>query len=266
MKRITLLFIVAFTSLSSTFGQKDTASVYTGLVGFCGVSTENPKNISNFANFRVGAQFQKTVSKKTSLNTWITYDPGSNFILFEATSKTVFGKDIYVRYGYGPTPATLIRPFPPTVDGQFQFTAEGIPPGGALGGFVGYKDTKLGIYTRNGNAEIHLGQNVGSFQGDVWYSKNFSGATAQLATKRLYLMATVTDGGRQALAISVQISKKSPLKVVHDFGLQKGEVTNNLLGILYPMKIKTFTDTRFGFAYDFKQKTAGVFWLIGINR
>jgi hypothetical protein len=267
LKKIFILVILTIPLFKKTEAQtKDTVNIFAGLVGFEGVNTKNPKEISGFANLRVGAQYTKSLSKKTSINTWVSFDPESNLIIFKAMGKTFLAKDLYVQYGFGPTPGTLIRPFPLSVDGQFEFTSESMPPGGALGGFVSYKNTKLGIYTRNNNPEYHIGQNVGNLQTDFWFSKDQAGATAQLATKRVYLMATVTNENRQALATAIQPFKAISWKIVHDFGISKGKVTNNLVGLLYPMKIKNFNDARFGFAYDFTKKSVGVFWLLGLDR
>lgn len=265
MKKIIIVIAILLTPFA--INAQDTAKVYAGLVGSGFISTENSKNISKFANLRVGVNFEKSLSKKTQVKTWVTFDPGSNLIIFQAIAKTSLAKDLDVQYGYGPTPATLIRPFPLSVDGQFQFTAEAIPPGGALGGFVSYKNTKFGIYTRDGCFEYHLGQNIGPVSVGLWTTqKNNSGGTIQIATKWLYVMGTITNQDQQALATSIKISKKSSWKLVHNLGLQKGEVTDNLIGLLYPMKIKGFTDSRFGFGYDFKNKSAGAFWLIGLDR
>ncbi len=261
-----LFFVALATLLFVTVKAQDTANIYAGLVGFEGVNTKNLKDISGFVSLRVGAQYTKVMGKKTEINTWVSFDPATKLVIFKAGAKTVLSKDLYIQYGFGPTPGTLIRPFPLSVDGQFEFTAEGMPPGGALGGLVSYKNTKLGMYTRNNNAEYHLGQNIGKLQMGLWYSEKYSGVTAQLATKNVYLMGTVTDQGQQALATSIKLFKSSSWKIVHDFGISKGKITNNLVGLLYPMKIKGFTATRFGFAYDFVQKQAGAFWLIGLDR
>lgn len=258
--------VVCSTLFLTTVGQ-DTAKIYVGFVGLGFVSTENTKNITTFANLRVGGLFEKSISKKTLLKTWATFDPGSNLVLFQAMAKTKFSEDWSVQYGYGATPATLLRPFPLSVDGQFEFTAESMPPGGALGGFISYKETKFGIYTRNNCLEYHVAQNIGPVSIALWGTQgNSVGGTAQLNTKRVYLMATVTNNNVQALATAIQPFKKSDWKVVHNFSVAKGKIADNLIGLLYPLKIKIFTDARFGFGYDFHNKSAGFFWLIGFDR
>ncbi len=266
MKKILVLVVVCSTLLINVTAQ-DTAKVYAGFVGSAFIDTKNTKNVSTFANLRVGGLFEKKVSKKTILKTWATFDPGSNLVLFQAIAKTKLNKDLNLQYGYGPTPATLIRPFPLSVDGQFQFTAESMPPGGALGGFISYKETKFGLYTRNNSLEYHVAQNIGPVSIALWGTqKNSFGGTAQLNTERVYLMATITNDNVQALATAIQPFKSSPWKIVHDFGVSNGKVTNNLIGLLCPLEVKSFTAARFGFGYNFQTSSVGFFWLIGLDR
>jgi hypothetical protein len=269
MKKI-LISLVTFTiGFLGTKAQDSTTKVtfFGGLVGAGFVSVNDTKDISKFANLRVGVNFEKNISKKTLLKTWVSFDPGPNLILFQATSTTSLSKNWKIEYGYGQTPATLIRPFPLSVDGQFQFTAEAMPPGSALGGFVSYKETKIGLYRRSGYLEYHLAQSIGHLSIGLWATKkNNSGGTIQLVTDRVYLMGTVTNENKQALATSVQPIKKSRWKVVHDFGVWKGKITNNLLGLLYPLETKKFAAARFGFGYDFQNKSVGAFWLIGFEK
>lgn len=268
MKKISILLVVITTVFLEVQAQDSTkVTFFGGLVGAGFVSVENTKNVSKFANLRVGVNFEKNISKKTLVKTWISFDPGSNLILFQATGTTSLGKDWKLQYGYGPTPATLIRPFPLTVDGQFQFTAEAMPPGGALGGFISYKNAKFGIYKRDNYLEYHLGQNIGPISLGLWVTKNAnSGGTVQLVTDRVYLMATVTNENKQALATAIKPYKNSRWKIVHDFGVWNGKITNNLLGLLYPLETKRFTAARFGFGYDFQNKSVGAFWLVGLEK
>lgn len=266
MKKI-LVFVVVYSTFLINVTAQDTSKVYAGFVGSAFIDTKNPKNVSTFANLRAGGFFEKKISKQTTLNAWATFDPGSNLILFQAVAKTKLSKDWGLQYGYGATPATLIRPFPLSVDGQFQFTAESMPPGGALGGFISYKETKFGLYKRDNSMEYHIAQNIGLVSIGLWATKkNSSGGTIQLNTKRVYLMATITNENKQALATAIQPLKNSDWKVVHDFGVSNGKITNNLIGILYPFEIKKFSAARFGFGYDFQTKSAGFFWLIGLDR
>lgn len=266
MKKYLFFLLLIITFIIPSFGQ-DTVKIYAGSVGAGFVSTKNTEEITKFVNLRIGANFEKNLSKQTTAKTWFTFDPGSNLVIFQAVLKTKISKNFFVQYGYGPTPATLIRPFPLSVDGQFQFTAESMPPNGALGGFIAYENTKLGVYTRNKYAEYHFGQKLGVMEFGFWLTeKNNSGATIQLISDNVYLMTTITNENKQALATAIKPFRKSSWKIVHDFGISKGKVTNNLLGLLYPMKIKKFTDTRFGIAYDFQNNLVGAFWLIGIDR
>ena len=268
MKKI-LVLLVAFTSLFLGLDAQDSTKVtfFGGLVGAGFVSAKNTKDVSTFANFRVGVNFEKNISKKTLIKTWVSFDPGSNLVLFQAIGTTNLGKNWKLEYGYGATPATLIRPFPLSVDGQFQFTAEALPPGGALGGFISYNETKLGIYKRNNCLEYHLAQNIGPVSIGLWVTKKGnSGGTVQLTTDRVYLMGTITNENRQALATAIRPFKQGRWKIVHDFGILHGKVTNNLLGLLYPVQTKMFAAARFGFGYDFEKKSVGAFWLLGFEK
>ncbi len=264
MKRY--LFALCFLFLSVIIQAQDTSKItaYTGLVGIGSVNTDDG-TLSKWANFRVGVRMKKPLIKNLSFDGWLGYDPTDDFILFRASFKQLW-KDGGISAGFQPTPVSEIRPYPLSVDGQFEFTAEGMPPGGALGTSLWYKRFKIGLYLRNRTAEYLASYTAKIFAIGMWTtSDKFGGVTAKMELPLVYLMATYARDDREALALAVQPLEKLPYKLAWDFAVRDGAICNNLVALQHPFTTKKFADARCGITYDFINRSFGAFFLIGIN-
>lgn len=239
-------------------------TVYGGFVGMG--SIQDTGGTSEFTNLRVGTKVTTKEQKGFSIIGWISYDPGNTgLVLFEGKVKKAW-KNSGIIVGYQATPSTLIRPFPLTVDGQFEFTAENLPPGGALGVIVYHKGLKFGVFSRNGKPEYNISCETGAIQTAIWASENNNwGGTVKLDLPRVYAMGTVTGKGQQALALAFQPIKKLEWKVAWDIALKEGRVSNNFVGLQRSFPVKHLTDARFGVGHDFIGRYTGIFFLAGFN-
>jgi len=244
-------------------------NVYAGIVGSGFVQTDSA-SITKWANLRVGIHYKEKITKIISFDGRIGFDPGENSVIFFSALKADW-KNFGISAGYQPTPASEIRPSPLSVDAQFLFAAEAIPPGGSLGTTFYYKNVKAGIYLRNKKAEYQLAYNYKFFTIGVWTNtadtikKFLGGATIKIKLPYLYAMASVTADKRQALALSIRPIKKINYNLVWDIAYKDQKVCNNLVGIMHAVKIKKLTDARYGIGYDFITKSVGVFFLVGFN-
>jgi len=272
MKKI--IFFVVILVLATTLVVKSQDStrinIYVGLVGNGFMQTDS-MFLKKEANFRIGVQYTEKIFGKITYDGRIGIDPGKeNNVIFYSSLKAKW-KNLGISVGYQPTPVSEMRPTPLSVDGQFQFTAEAIPPGGALGATVLFHNVKAGFYLRNKKKEYQLTYSNKIFAIGAWTNTVDSiktllgGVTAKIKLPCLYVMASITADKRKALALSIRPIKKIDYNLVWDVARDDKKVCNNLLGIMHFLKSKKLTDARYGIGYDFVTRSTGAFFLIGFN-
>lgn len=268
MKKLFVLLVTCSTlSMGSKAQDTTKVEVFGGLVGIGSAKVTNGE-ISKWASLRVGARITSPIIKGLQSDMWLAYDvnPDANFILFRFSLRKTW-KNWGISGGYQPTPNSEIRPYPLSVDGQFEFTAEGLPPGGALGASAWYKNFKVGAYLRSGKLEYHTAYLEKRFKVGLWTTATkFGGATAQIDLPQVYAMASITGTNVQALALAIQPIKKIDYKLFLDFGIKSGRVSNCLTGIQHPIETKILSDARIGVAYDLITGSTGAFLIAGLNR
>lgn len=269
MKR---LFLAALCSifLMSAKSQDTTSSVnlYAGLVGTGFVQTDSGYLTKN-ANFRIGVKVIQPVYKGLSVEGWLGLDQTQieSNVIFRASMRQTW-KNGGVSAGFQPTPVSEIRPYPFSVDGQFEFIAESMIPGAAFGTSVWYKGVKAGVYSRNDTLEYQVAYTSKNISVGAWTtSKKFGGLTAKVTLPEEVSVLITLQKEKQGLAISCFPFNIIPeLELLWDLATENGgKPTDNILGAIYHMDVKAFTDARFGCGYDFHKKSVGVFLLMGLN-
>jgi hypothetical protein len=266
----TLLILLAILSISLETKAQDTTKInfYIGLVG-SGFVQKDSGSLTKWANLRTGIHYKEKIYKKISFDGRIGFDPAEKNIIFLSTIKTSW-KNFGISAGYQPTPVSEIKPTPLSVDDQFRFTAEGIPPSGTWGTTIWYHNLKTGFYIRNKKPEYQLAYSNKIFSMGIWTNtidsiKTFlGGATAKIKLPYIYGMVSITKD-KQALALSVRPIKKIDYNIIWDLSYTNGNLSNNLIGVMYFFKTKKLTAARFGIGYDFITNSAGVFFLVGFN-
>ncbi len=272
MKAKVSLLIIAFLSIISLQVKSQDSTrinVYTGVVGSGFIQTESGY-LTKLANVRVGVRYKEKIFGRIIYDGRIGFDPGENNVIFYSAFKTEW-KNFGISAGYQPTPVSEIRPTPLSVDGQFQFTAEAMPPSGTMGTTVNYKNIKVGFYVRNKKAEYqivyrHKILTVGLWTNTVDSIKRIvGGVTSKIELPYLYAMTSFTANNQQALALSIRPIKESEYNAIWDLAIKDKKVTSNLVGVMKFLKVKNLTDARFGMGYDFITNSIGAFLLIGFN-
>ncbi len=271
MKTNSLLLAAILSIISFQVKSQDTTRInaFAGIVGSGFVQTDSGYLIK-WANVRAGVRYQEKLFGKISYDGRIGFDPGDNNVIFYSALKSEW-KNFGISVGYQPTPVSEMRPTPLSVDGQFQFTAQAMPPGGTLGTTANYKNIKAGFYIRNKKAEYQLVYKYKIITFGVWTNTVDSincilgGATAKVELPYLYAMASFTANNQQALALSICPVKELGYRAIWDLAITDKKITSNLVGIMKFLKVKKISDARFGVGYDFVNKSVGAFFLLGFN-
>lgn len=245
----------------------DTSQVtlYGGLTGSGFIAVKN-NELAKYANLRVGAIFKKKFSKQFSFHGWIGYEPGEHTVLVRGSLK-YSGSKVGISAGYQPTPVSQIRPKVFSVDGQAEYTAEIMVPGGALGTSFWYKEYTGGIYVRNGKPEYQLAYLGEVLSAGIWTTADkFGGATLRVdIPKEIYVMFTANNENQQGVSLGLQPVRRLPYKLLWDFAQKDARVIANMVGIQYYFSLKKFTAARANILYDFITKSAGVMFLVSIE-
>ena len=236
MKKIIVLSVLI--CLCATAWSQDTTRInlYTGIVGSGFVSIDSGK-ITNAATLRIAARIKERISDHLSFDGWVGYETSGDILI--RSSVILRYKNYGVSAGYQPTPMSEMKPYPLSVDGQFQFTAEAMPPSGTIGMSAWYKNLKLGLYMRNRNPEYHATYVTEVFSTGIWMSdKKFGGMAIKVKLPRLYMMTSVLNGNSQGMALAIQPIKKIPYKLVWDLAAKDKKLYSNLVGFLQTLRLR----------------------------
>jgi len=140
---------------------------YLGTLNSVNFSTEKLDEISTYS-VRLGAMAHWDITKDITVKSYGAYDRSNgvdcvigSFSLFLQSKNKKFN----LEFGRMATPATEIRPLPPTADGHFETWTEALMPGGAIGAKIGYNtdfgSIKIGVASRkNPEYSFHLNTQI----------------------------------------------------------------------------------------------------------
>lgn len=145
-------------------------NVYLGILNSINFSTEEMTFTAPY-NLQAAAMVTWHASKWADFKTFAVYNRANNT---DAVNNQFYvnlhHKNWSLDFGKMATPATEIRPLPPTAAGHFETWTESQMPGSALGVKAGYKTNfgsiKVGVASRNKKAEFsaHLATKIGSHE------------------------------------------------------------------------------------------------------
>jgi len=265
---VMLIMISVITRSQQVQDSTSRINFYTGAVG-SGFITNNLNSIDKYGNLRVGVHYKQQIIPKVLFDGRIGLDPMQNNIIFYSAIN-MGSKNLGVSVGYQPTPVSEIRPTPLSVDGQFQFTAETMPPGGAFGMTLRSYNLKFGFYLRNNNPEYQVAYINQKFSIGFWtntvdsISSFLGGGTFRIKMPYLYTMVSVTTE-YEAVALSIKPKSTSNYRIILDLAYKGDDLYSSLIGGMYFFKVKNITDARFGIGYDFIKHSIGTFFLVGLN-
>ena len=269
MKKILIIICLSVIGLIVEAQNDSTINTYIGIVG-SGFAQTDSGYLTKWANVRMGVRYKEKVFARISYDGRIGFDPAEKNVIFYSALRADWG-NLSIYAGYQPTPVSEMRPTPLSVDGQFQFAAEAMPPGGTLGTTVNYKNIKAGFYIRNKKAEYQLVYKYKIITVGVWnntvdsISCILGGTTVKVELPYLYAMASVTANNQQGLALSICPIKELGYRAIWDLAIKDKKISSNLVGVMKFLKVKKLTDARFGVGYDFTTNSIGAFFLIGFN-
>jgi len=268
MKKLVIIICLSFFAISVK-AQNETINAYVGIVG-SGFTQIDSGYLTKWANVRMGVRYKEKISKQIIYDGRIGIDPADKNVIFYSAIR-FDRKNFHVSAGYQPTPVSEMRPTPLSVDAQFQFTAQAMPPGGTLGTTVDHKNIKAGFYIRNKKVEYQLVYKYKIMTVGVWtntvdsLNATLGGVTAKIELPYLYAMASFTANNQQALALSICPVKELGYRAVWDLAFKDKKVCSNLVGVMKFLKVEKLTDARFGLRYDFVTNSIGAFFLVGFN-
>lgn len=180
MKKIVMIVMVAICS-NGAFAQiqnincTDDSSVvinniYLGVLNSVNFSTKE-LTFSSPYNLQAAAMITWHASKWADVKTFAVYNrTNGNDAINNQFYVNLHHKGWSLDFGKMATPATEIRPLPPTANGHFETWTESQMPGSTIGAKIGYKtdfgSIKIGVASRNKNLEIstHLATKINNHE------------------------------------------------------------------------------------------------------